>query len=89
MDFHHLPYNHHQTAFITQPSINMSNPDDLKSIFEEPSDIKMEDLDGRPPQAQMYPPVETIFSITQVYLNDLLTVELYHGTHCDFPAFIE
>jgi len=44
MDFHLSPYNHHWTAFITQPSINMSNPDDLKSIFEDPSDIEMEDL---------------------------------------------
>ena len=44
MDFHLSPYDYHWTAFITQPSINMSNPDDLKSIFEDPSDIEMEDL---------------------------------------------
>jgi len=44
MDFHLSPYNHHQTAFIAQPSINMSNPDDLRSIFEDASDIEMEDL---------------------------------------------
>src|SRR5882724_10663202 len=25
-------------------TINMSNPDDLKSVFEDPSDIEMEDL---------------------------------------------
>jgi len=44
MDFHLSPYDHHFTAFIAQPSINMSNPDDLKSIFKDPSDIEMEDL---------------------------------------------
>jgi len=44
MDFHLSPYNHHQTAFITQPLINMSNPDGLRSIFEDSSDIEMEDL---------------------------------------------
>src|SRR5882724_1640095 len=44
MDFHLPPYDHHQTAFITQPSINMYNPDDSKSIFEDSSDIEMEDL---------------------------------------------
>jgi len=33
-----------EQAFITLPLINMSNPDDLKSIFEDPSDIEMEDL---------------------------------------------
>src|SRR5882724_8389634 len=32
------------TAFITQPSINMSNPNDLRSVFEDTSDIEMEDL---------------------------------------------
>src|SRR5882724_7621115 len=44
MDFHLSPYNHHQTAFITQPLINMSNPDDLRSVFKDPSDLEMEDL---------------------------------------------
>src|SRR5882724_866637 len=42
IDLHHSPYHHHQTAFITQPSINMSN--DLRSVFKDPSDLKMEDL---------------------------------------------
>jgi len=41
--FPYLPYNHHWIAFITQPSINMSNPDDITSIFEDSSDIEMED----------------------------------------------
>jgi len=44
MDLCLSPYDHHQTAFITQPSINMSNQDDLKSIFKDSSDIEMEDL---------------------------------------------
>ena len=44
MDFQLSPYNHHWTAFITQPLIKMSNLDDLKSIFEDPSDIEMKDL---------------------------------------------
>src|SRR5882724_4339430 len=44
MDFHLSLYDYHQTAFIAQPSINMSNPDDLKSIFEDSSDIEMEDI---------------------------------------------
>src|SRR5882724_1778404 len=44
MDFHLSPYNHHQTTFIAQPSINMSNPDDLKSVFEDSSDIEMEEV---------------------------------------------
>src|SRR5882724_2706790 len=43
MDFCLSPYHHHQTACITQPSINMSNPDDLKYRFEDSSDIEMED----------------------------------------------
>jgi len=34
----------HHLAFIAQPSINMSNPVDLKSIFEDPSDIEMDNL---------------------------------------------
>jgi len=68
MDFHLSPYDHHQTAFIAQPSINMSNPDDLRSVFEDPSDIEMEDLF----QAQMYPPIETVLMITQVYSIDHL-----------------
>jgi len=42
MDFHLSPYDHHQTAFIAQPSVNMSNPEDLKWIFKDPSDIEME-----------------------------------------------
>src|SRR5882724_3705806 len=42
--FPSFTYDHHQTAFIAQPLINMSNPDDLKSLFEDPSDIEMEDL---------------------------------------------
>src|SRR5882724_12386417 len=33
-----------RTAFITLPSINMSNPDALRSIFEDPSDLEMDDL---------------------------------------------
>jgi len=33
-----------RTAFIKQPSINMSNPGALRSIFEDPLDIEMEDL---------------------------------------------
>jgi len=44
MDFCLSPYDHHQTAFIAQPSINMSNPDDLKSVFNDPSGIEIEDL---------------------------------------------
>ena len=44
MDFHLSPFNHHQTVFIAQSLINMSNPDDLKSIFEDPSDIEMDNL---------------------------------------------
>ena len=44
MVFHLSPYNHHWTAFITQPLSNTSNPNDLKSIFEDPSDTDMEDL---------------------------------------------
>jgi len=44
MDFCLSPYDHHQTAFITQPLINMSNPDNLRSIFEDPLDLEMEDL---------------------------------------------
>jgi len=44
MDFCLSPHNHHQIAFIAQPSINMSNPDGLKSVFEDSSDIEMKDL---------------------------------------------
>ena len=44
MDFHLSIYNHHQTALISQPLIIMSNSDVNKSIFEDPSDIEMEDL---------------------------------------------
>jgi len=43
-EFHSFTYDHHQTAFFAQPSINMSNPDDLRSIFEDPLDLEMEDL---------------------------------------------
>ena len=35
---------HYTTTSPTQPLINMSNPDDLKSVFEDPSNIEMEDL---------------------------------------------
>jgi len=40
------PYNlqSSSTAFIALSFINMSNPDDLKSVFEDTSDIEMKDL---------------------------------------------
>src|SRR5882724_6394429 len=44
MDFHLSPNDHHLNSLIALPSINMSNSDALKSIFEDPSDIEMGDL---------------------------------------------
>src|SRR5882672_11131456 len=44
MNFHCLPHDHHQTVYVPQPSIIMSNPNDTKSFFNDPSDIEMEDF---------------------------------------------
>ena len=90
MDFPLSPYDDHWTAFITQPLINMSNPDDLRSVFKDPSDIEIH-------QAQMYPQVVTVLSITQVYSTwavphhgtSYWASAYSHGTHCGFPAYIK
>jgi len=44
MDFCLSPNDHHSNSLITLPLINMSNPDALKFVFKNPSDIEMEDL---------------------------------------------
>src|SRR5882672_4917690 len=44
MEFHLLPNNHHQTAFISLPSIIMLIQDTNKSYFDNPSNIEMDDL---------------------------------------------
>src|SRR5882672_8277016 len=44
MYFHCLPHDHHQTVYVPQPSIIMSNTNDTKSFFNDPSDIEMDDF---------------------------------------------
>ena len=57
----------------------MSNPDDLKSIFEDPSDIEMEDL-----TKSNHTQVAKVQPITQVYLIDYSTQAVpHHGTSID------
>src|SRR5882724_168877 len=44
MDFCLSPNDHHLNSLIAPPSINMSNPDALKSVLEDPMDLEMEDI---------------------------------------------
>ena len=69
MDFPLSPYDDHWTAFITQPLINMSNPDDLRSVFKDPSDIEIH-------QAQMYPQVVTVLLSTQCKQDPIMALPI-------------
>jgi len=85
MNFHLSPYNHHQTEFITQPLISMSNPDDLNSIFKDPSDIKMEDL-SKPKQTLQLK--QSLCMITQVNsINHSTWAVPHYGTPCCSSAY--
>jgi len=74
---------------LHQPSINMSNQDDLRSVFEDPSDLEMEDLAN-----PNVPQVVTVLSITQVYSTWAVPImgtsywasTYSYGTHCGFTA---
>jgi len=86
------PKYHHWTAFIAQQSINMSNSHDLKSIFEDPSDIKMEYL-SKPNCTLKLKTILTVNLIKDstwaVPHHGCCSSAYTHGTHCGFPAFIE
>src|SRR5882672_7819438 len=41
---HLSPQDHNQTVYVPQPSIIIKNPNDIKSFFEDPSDIEMDDF---------------------------------------------
>src|SRR5882724_10416242 len=44
MDFHLTTYDHHPQPLFHSHQSSMSNPEDLRSIFEDPSDLEMDDL---------------------------------------------
>jgi len=96
MDFCLSPYNHHQTAFITQPLINMSNPDDLKSIFEDPADIEIEDS----PSPIIPSSWNSPYDHSSLMIDHLMQAVPHngtpccssaytYGTHCGFQAYIK
>jgi len=93
MDFCLSPYDHHWTAFIAQPSINMSNPDDLKSVFEDSSDIKMEDLYKSNHTLKLKKSLQSLKPIRLTNQHkqcpSLLLLSNTYGTHCGFWACIE
>jgi len=67
----------------------MSDPDALRSVFEDPSDLEMDNLT----KAQSHPQIEMVDLITPVYStwavphHSTTHWSYSYGTHCGFRAY--